>query len=333
MTTFFDNTEIIEIDGHVIDRAVFLANETEYDNTEKIIRYDQTTGVYREFEKGNQSGHDDGWPEGNDYINKLTTYLAAMNDGDEQPEHDPYAENIATAIALEDSLPAVDTLPILKKTYKHLTLKNRVNRKNFNIIGIDIVAMAGDGSTTELQEFHADCDLHGVPAFAEMQMWETVDLDKFIDLIENIPTGTTVIGPVGENNIYCYRMPKDDAATVQKQLANAVTLECERRLELGFDYDFGDVRGVHRIGTTKGDLVGWDEVTKASNALIALGQSSSTIDIVTDTGACSVTALEWQAIIAQSAAVRQPIWAGSFALLAMDPIPDNFADDSYWTAS
>lgn len=109
-----------------------------------------------------------------------------------------------------------------------------------------------------------------------------------------------------------------------------VIAERDRRLALGFDYDFGDARGVHRIGTTKEDLAGWDEVTTASNAFISLGQPSTVINIVTDTGPCAVTALEWQGIIAQSAIIRQPIWTGSFVLQAMNPIPSDYEDNSYW---
>lgn len=110
-----------------------------------------------------------------------------------------------------------------------------------------------------------------------------------------------------------------------------VTTERERRLALGFDYDFGDSRGVHRIGTTKADLQGWDEVTKAAQAAINLGVPSTSFNIVTDTGAAVVTALEWQSILTAGAQFRQPIWAASFALLAATPIPMDFTMDSHWT--
>lgn len=40
-----------------------------------------------------------------------------------------------------------------------------------------------------------------------------------------------------------------------------VVAERERRLALGFDYDVGDGRGVHHIGTTPDDMRKWmDEV-------------------------------------------------------------------------
>jgi hypothetical protein len=112
--------------------------------------------------------------------------------------------------------------------------------------------------------------------------------------------------------------------------ADAVVQERLRRLELGFDYDFGDARGVHRIGTTDADMKGWDEVAKAAAAYLALGQPGAVMEIVTDTGHASVTAMEFQSLLAAAAAYRQPIWAVSFALQASTPIPADYADDAYW---
>jgi hypothetical protein len=106
--------------------------------------------------------------------------------------------------------------------------------------------------------------------------------------------------------------------------------ERERRLALGFDYAFGDARGVHRIGTTEADMKGWEEVDKAASALIALGMGGQSINIVTDTGATTVTALEWKQIILAATLHRQPIWAASFMLQATTPIPADYADDRYW---
>jgi hypothetical protein len=109
-----------------------------------------------------------------------------------------------------------------------------------------------------------------------------------------------------------------------------ITKERIRRLTLGFDYDFGDERGVHRIGTTEADMLGWNEVTQASQAAIALGAGSTSFTIVTDTGPALITALEWQSILVAAHAARQPIWAAFFVLQATDPIPFNYADDSHW---
>lgn len=109
-----------------------------------------------------------------------------------------------------------------------------------------------------------------------------------------------------------------------------IVAERERRLSLGFNYNFGDARGIHAIGTTASDLAGWDEVTKATQAMIALGQPSATVDIVTNTGTATITAVEWQHVLLAAAAFRQPIWAASFALQTMSPIPTNYVADIYW---
>ncbi len=109
-----------------------------------------------------------------------------------------------------------------------------------------------------------------------------------------------------------------------------IQLERARRLGLGFDYDFGDARGVHHIGTNEEDMKGWDEVAKASGAFIALGQSGAEFTIVTNTGPATVTALEFQGILAAAAQARQPIWAASFVLQQMNPLPADYTDDSYW---
>lgn len=110
-----------------------------------------------------------------------------------------------------------------------------------------------------------------------------------------------------------------------------VAAERARRLAIGFDYDFGDARGVHQIGTTPNDMIGWREVIDYANALIDSGDTTTKIAIVTDTGPAEVTAPEWQAIMLVAASVRQNIWAKSFALQAMQPIPGDYANDSYWS--
>lgn len=106
--------------------------------------------------------------------------------------------------------------------------------------------------------------------------------------------------------------------------------ERDRRLALGFMYDFGDSRGTHHIGTTENDLKGWDEVTKWSSACIALGLNTSTLNILTNTGPTLVSATEWQQILLAATAARQPFWAASFVLQSQNPIPMNYTDDSYW---
>ena len=108
--------------------------------------------------------------------------------------------------------------------------------------------------------------------------------------------------------------------------------ERDSRLALGFDYDFGDDRGVHHIDTTPVDMIGWDEVSKLASALLAHGQSTP-ITIATGTGVTQVTPLEWQMVMLAAAAYRQPIWGASFMIAAMNPIPFDFTNDAYWEVS
>ena len=110
-----------------------------------------------------------------------------------------------------------------------------------------------------------------------------------------------------------------------------VAAERERRLALGFNYDFGDTRGVHHIGTTAADMVGWGEVSTYVGALIDSGDVTTLIVIATNTGICQVTAPEWRAIEIAAAEFRQPLWSASFVLMAMSPIPAGYQNDSYWT--
>ena len=112
--------------------------------------------------------------------------------------------------------------------------------------------------------------------------------------------------------------------------AAQVQAERRRRLALGFEYDFGDARGVHTFATTEKDMEGWNEVTQWASAMIAKGAPGATILISTETAPATVTAMEWQDILASASAFRQPIWQASFALQAQDPIPHDFKDDSYW---
>lgn len=110
--------------------------------------------------------------------------------------------------------------------------------------------------------------------------------------------------------------------------ASDIASERARRLALGFQYDFGDARGVHRIGTTPADMIGWGEVSTFAGALLDSGDTTTTIAIVTDTGPCLVTAAEWRAVEIAAAAFRQPIWASSFVL--MQSRPEDYASDAHW---
>jgi len=110
-----------------------------------------------------------------------------------------------------------------------------------------------------------------------------------------------------------------------------VVTERTRRLALGFNYNFSDARGTHRIATTDADMQNWDEVSKLAAALLAVGKPGQKISIKTETGSCEVTALEWQSILIAAGAFRQPLFAASFRLQAAKPIPGDYAtNDNYW---
>lgn len=115
-----------------------------------------------------------------------------------------------------------------------------------------------------------------------------------------------------------------------EELLAAIETERSRRLAEGFDYDFGDERGTHRIGTTIEDEKGWDKVTKLSQAYILSGNPDAKIQIVTNTGPVEVTAMEWQLILIQVGAFQQPIYAVSFGLQTLDPLPQDVENPEYW---
>lgn len=165
----------------------------------------------------------------------------------------------------------------------------------------------------------------------------TAYYDTAVHTVEQIPPGAE---PITDEQYSLLRAEKTRLfvegevidGPIQPPSVWDVAAERERRLALGFDFDFGDERGVHTLATTPADMKGWDEVTKWSNAAIALGNGSSTLDILTETGPCQVTALEWQSVLLAATAHRQPLWAASFILQAQDPIPSDYTDDAYWTA-
>lgn len=103
-----------------------------------------------------------------------------------------------------------------------------------------------------------------------------------------------------------------------------------RRLSEGFEFDFGDERGVHFIQTRDIDEEGWRQVDRWAAAATGLGDTGSTLLISTGTGPVHVTAPEWHAIVAHGSTVQQPIWQASFALRAMEPVPDDYTDNKWW---
>ena len=163
-------------------------------------------------------------------------------------------------------------------------------------------------------------------------------LNGRIDTISNHPNPGWIEVPSDafpgdiDNGDGTYSRPP--AAAEPGSLQRVVT-ERNRRLALGFDFDFAtiipaDPRGVHTFATTESDMKGWDEVTNGANAAMNLAAPTAPISIVTETGPVVVTAQEWQHILVAATAFRQPIWAASFVLQAMDPIPSDLEDDSYW---
>tara|TARA_R110000868_G_scaffold102701_6_gene283025 strand:+ start:2471 stop:3073 length:603 start_codon:yes stop_codon:yes gene_type:complete len=139
----------------------------------------------------------------------------------------------------------------------------------------------------------------------------------------------------GAGSVVTYGDPVFDETRYTRTVSRSPTIndvreECIRRLSLGFDYDFGDSRGIHRIGTTERDMAGWQEVTTIAQALINASLPTQPISIATDTGACVVTPVEWQSILIASAQFRQPIWQASFVLQAMNPIPADYTSGDYW---
>lgn len=113
-----------------------------------------------------------------------------------------------------------------------------------------------------------------------------------------------------------------------------VKAERDRRLAMGFTYDFEDGRGVHHIGTSADDMRGWNEVTMSAQAAVALGAGSDPLTtLLTDTGPATVTALEWMAILQAAHAARQPIWHRSFEIAAMSPDTVALASDALWEAT
>ena len=169
------------------------------------------------------------------------------------------------------------------------------------------------------------------------QLWTAQELeaiglwrDDMIAPAEPVPEGkiATAVNVERVNDVVTFVHTLADAPYPTQ---DDVIAERARRLSCGFDHDLGGERGIHRIGTTDADMRKWlDEVTPISQALINAGQPGGEIGISTDTGPVTVTAMEWQMILIAAGQWRQPIYQASFALLGMEPIPRDFADDGYW---
>lgn len=186
------------------------------------------------------------------------------------------------------------------------------------------IARIENGAVAELRNIA----LEDVPAHKQ-QYWLPVEGEppSYNSELERL------VGPVNQvDATRVLRVWTVETRPIEEQ-REAVIRERARRLALGFDYNFGDARGIHRIGTTEADMLGWDEVTKYASAQIASGNSTATVSIVTNTGPAQVTAQEWQSILIAAGQFRQPIWQGSFTIQAMNPIPKDYASNgAYWVA-
>ena len=116
----------------------------------------------------------------------------------------------------------------------------------------------------------------------------------------------------------------------QDEWERVVVAEREGRMALGFDYDFGDERGVHRIGTTEADLRSWDKLSKMASAAIALDMPDTPLGVTTDTGPTLLTAMEWQQVLLAWGLAHQPLFQASFDLQALQPFSVDHTDDQFW---
>lgn len=144
-----------------------------------------------------------------------------------------------------------------------------------------------------------------------------------------------IVGPDGQGE-YVDMTPDEEAAFEASRIPvlspDDVWAERDRRLALGFYYDFGDYRGVQKIGTTPSDMVGWSEVTTWANTKHALGEDTAETAIMTDTGVALITPTDWFHILDAAATIRQNIWTRSFILASMSPIPQDYTDGTYWVS-
>ena len=146
-----------------------------------------------------------------------------------------------------------------------------------------------------------------------------------------LPNGDQVNGAQINGEYAGYRLDAWDMASPPPSI-NDVVRERSRRLAVGFDYNFGTAEApdIKHVGTSEEDMVGWNEVTSWANAQVALNDTTSTVTIMTDDGAVVVTAIGWLKVVNAATAFRQPIWAASFTLENMTPIPSDYTDNKWW---
>lgn len=172
--------------------------------------------------------------------------------------------------------------------------------------------------------------LHWIDTGIVIQSGDVADVDRFPPIPEGAMITQGVEADPETERIEGGAAVPWDRPREEAELRSSIERERARRLSAGFDYDFGDERGVHRIGTTEADEHGWDKVTKLAQAYINGGLSSTQILIVTDTGPVMVTAAEWQMILIAAGVFQQPIYQASFVLQSLDPLPLDVENPEYW---
>lgn len=108
--------------------------------------------------------------------------------------------------------------------------------------------------------------------------------------------------------------------------------ELNRRLCLGFDFDFGDERGCHHFDTSPNDMKRWsEEVSLYAQAVMNSCEPNRKIEIKSNSGTVAITAAEWWEIVKTAASWRQPLYLSYFEMKAMNPIPPDFELNARWS--
>lgn len=176
-------------------------------------------------------------------------------------------------------------------------------------------ALVKDGAILEWRNYAPNVDQTMLSAGKPRMLPAELDMPDF-DPVRQVRTGPEYIVQ-SDKVIERYTVSPRPLDERKADMINEVIDVRTAKLASGFNHDFGPGRGVHRIGTTDADMAGWDEVTKFANAMVALGDTTTTIDLVTDTAPVSVTSMDWQSVLIAAGLFRQPIWATSFVLQGM----------------
>lgn len=114
--------------------------------------------------------------------------------------------------------------------------------------------------------------------------------------------------------------------------AEDVYRERDRRLALGYDFDFGDARGVHHFATDDENMKGWNKVTDWAGLQLIVGNTLDWVELDTDTGQVAVVPVEWVAIFQAMTTWQQTLYSAAPTIAAMTPIPGDYTDDARWAS-